>query len=140
MTDLLSQLAQAATGREGIPVTVTVDGACELPTGVRITLYRIAQEALNNVIKHAQASQAAVSLRCEALSSLASSGEEEGLCGRAELCISDDGRGFDPSSLSLERLGLGIMRERAEAIGAAFQIESEPGHGTRIRVVWTANE
>jgi signal transduction histidine kinase/ligand-binding sensor domain-containing protein len=140
MTDLLSQLAQAATGREGIPVTVTVDGACELPTDVRITLYRIAQEALNNMIKHAQASQAAVSLRCEALSSLASPEEEERLCGRAELCISDDGRGFDPSSLSLERLGLGIMRERVEAIGAAFQIESEPGHGTRIRAVWTANE
>jgi signal transduction histidine kinase len=53
-----------------------------------------------------------------------------------ELQISDDGRGFDPQSVPSDCLGLGIMRERAAAIGARLSIESQPGHGTQIFVVW----
>ena len=55
---------------------------------------------------------------------------------QVELRISDDGRGFDPHRVSREGLGLGIMRERAESIDATLTIESQPGHGTRIAVVW----
>jgi len=55
-----------------------------------------------------------------------------------ELRISDDGRGFDPSSVPSDHLGLGlgIIRERAEAIGASLDIESQPGRGTQVMVVW----
>jgi nitrate/nitrite-specific signal transduction histidine kinase len=62
---------------------------------------------------------------------------------RVELCISDDGRGFDPQDIPPQRLGVGIMRERAEAIGATISIESQVGQpalgipgGTRVTVVW----
>jgi signal transduction histidine kinase/ligand-binding sensor domain-containing protein len=135
MEDLLRQLGQAASGREGIPVRVTVDEACApqlgaLPVGVRITLYRIAQEALNNVVKHAQASQVDVGLRCTS-----SPGEV-----RAELTIRDDGLGFEPGSVAGDHLGLGIMQERAESIHAQLEIESKPGGGTQVKVVWTGPE
>jgi len=52
------------------------------------------------------------------------------------LSISDDGRGFDPTQITHDRLGLGIMQERAQAIGAALTVESQPGHGTRVNVLW----
>jgi signal transduction histidine kinase/streptogramin lyase len=135
MTDLLRQLGEAASGREGIPVRVTVDEGCtkqlsKVPAEVRITLYRIAQEALNNVVKHAQASQVDVGLDCT------SSPERV----RAELRVRDDGLGFDPATVSQDRLGLGIMQERAEAIGAWIEIESEPGRGAQVKVVWTGHE
>ena len=55
-----------------------------------------------------------------------------------ELVIRDDGTGFDLDNTAPERLGLGIMRERAEAVGAKLDIDSQPGHGTQITVVWLA--
>jgi signal transduction histidine kinase len=54
----------------------------------------------------------------------------------ATLRVSDDGGGFDSSSIAPDRLGLSIIRERAEAIGAQLTIESQPGQGTRVTVVW----
>jgi nitrate/nitrite-specific signal transduction histidine kinase len=57
-----------------------------------------------------------------------------------ELRISDDGCGFDPSGTPPDRLGLGIMRERAQAVGATLGIESEPGLGTQIVVMWKEDE
>jgi two-component system nitrate/nitrite sensor histidine kinase NarX len=50
----------------------------------------------------------------------------------------DDGKGFNSTHTSPEHFGLAIMRERAEAIGATLDIESKPGHGTKIAVVWHA--
>jgi signal transduction histidine kinase len=88
-------------------------------------LYRIAQEALNNVAKHAGASQAAVHLEC---------GTD-----RMRLRIVDDGRGFEVASVLPDHLGLGIMRERAETIGATLSIESGPNQGTEIGVIWPAD-
>ncbi len=52
------------------------------------------------------------------------------------MCISDDGRGFDPEDVPPESLGLGIMRDRVKAIGATLDIDSKVGHGTQIVVVW----
>jgi PAS domain S-box-containing protein len=121
---LLRQLADAMMGRTRMPVTANVMGDCTLPGDVRIALYRIAQEALNNVSKHARASEAAVSLHCES--------------GKAKLHVRDDGLGFDLAAAQAHQFGLAIMRERAQAIGATLDIDSTPGHGTRVEVVWSA--
>jgi len=94
------------------------------PPEVEIALYRIAQEALTNCAKHADASMVRIGLR---------------RCGEATVfTISDDGAGFDPGTVADEGssrgLGLLSMRERAEAIGGRLTLESAPGEGTRITV------
>ena len=122
--DLLRQLGEAVTGRKGIPVEVVVEGEPQCPPDVHVALYRIAQEALNNVVKHSRASQVTVSLRCQPEKS------------EVELCIRDDGRGFDATRIPAGHLGVGIMHERARAIGATLEIESESGAGTRIVTGW----
>ena len=96
----------------------------DLSEQMNITLYRLAQECLTNVAKHAQASQVAISL------SRLACGDRSG----DEICFSfeDNGRGFDPG---LRRQGLGLvgLRERVEALGGHFHLQSAPGQGTRIR-------
>jgi signal transduction histidine kinase len=136
LDELLHQLGEAVTGRSGVPVRVTIDGECDMPPDVHVALYRVAQEALNNVVKHARASEVEVNLRCTSLpeGADAEKGEE------VELRVSDDGCGFDSSSVPPDRLGLGIIHERTQAIGATLEIESEPGEGTRVSVVWTSDE
>jgi len=135
LSDLLHQLAEAATGQGGVPVEVTVEGECTLPQDVHIALYRITQEALNNVTKHARAGQVTVHLSCTPFPSIEADGGQRG---KVKLVVSDDGRGFNPDEVSPDSLGLGIMQERAEAIGATLEIESGPGHGsgTQIKVIW----
>jgi signal transduction histidine kinase len=90
---------------------------------VQVGLYRIAQEALNNVAKHAHAERVEVILTAQ----------PDGL----ELAVLDDGRGFDPSSVAAGHLGLRIMRERSEAIGAQLEITPRPAGGTQVHVRWT---
>ena len=90
--------------------------------------YNQPQEALNNMAKHSRASRAQVSLRPSPDSPPSSGG--------VELCISDDGRGFNPADVLAQCLGLGIMRERAESIGATLRIDSQVGQGSRIVAVW----
>jgi PAS domain S-box-containing protein len=128
LLDLLRQLGEAVTGRTGIPVTVTEERPCRLPTSVHIAFYRIAQEALNNVAKHAQASQVILRLGC----GKPEAGQKE----RIALRIGDDGCGFDPNAVSPDHLGLSIMHERAEEIGATLNIDSKPGAGTLVSVMW----
>ena len=125
--DLLRQLAEAVTGRTGIPVEVAAESQRTCPSDVHVALYRIAQEALNNVVKHAQATRVVVTLSCEL-----DPGDTEG----ARLSVTDNGRGFDPENVPPDRLGLGIIHERARAIGATLAIDSQPGHGTQITVAW----
>jgi PAS domain S-box-containing protein len=120
--DLVKQLCESITGRSRLPVTLKIDGSSDLPPDVQIGLYRIAQEALNNVAKHAGASELAVSL------TLSSE--------HVDLAIRDDGAGFDMAGIPPDHLGLGIMKERAEAIGAGLTIVSEPGEGTDVLVNW----
>jgi len=121
--DLLRQLGNALTGRADVPVTVTVSGQGNLPAEVRVTLYRLCQEALSNIGKHAEARRVSVGLQYEP--------------GAVELHIQDDGRGFDPDHTPPGHMGLSIMRERAETIGAALIITSRPGEGTEIVARWT---
>jgi signal transduction histidine kinase len=120
--ELLCHLADAMTGQTRIPVLLTAEGDAWLQPKLQVALYRIAQEALNNVTKHARASQVTLSLHCAPNSVL--------------LEVADDGRGFDPATVSPEAMGLRIMQERAAGIEAAFEIESQPKEGTRVRVQW----
>ena len=120
--ELLRHLTEAVTSRSRIPVTLTVEGDSSLEPTLQVALYRIAQEALNNVAKHAGATQASVNLHCQP--------------GRVTLHIRDDGRGFAPGDVLPDRLGMGIMRERAENIGAALEVKSQPGCGTQVIVNW----
>jgi signal transduction histidine kinase len=123
---LLGHLTEAINSRTRVPISLTVEGDCVLPPDVQVALYRISQEALNNVAKHAKASQANVTLCCQPE--------------QVELSVSDDGCGFAPDSISPDHLGVGIMYERAKAIGAMLKIESQPGSGTQVVVTWQVGE
>ncbi|MHB1872102.1 MAG: PAS domain-containing sensor histidine kinase [Steroidobacteraceae bacterium] len=87
-------------------------------------LFRIAQEALNNSVKHAQAQRVVLALQCEP--------------DRVMLSIVDDGCGFDPTASRrpgpTTHWGLQMMAERAEAVGAHLRVESKPGRGTRVEI------
>jgi signal transduction histidine kinase len=120
---LLRQLAEAAASRTTLVIDVQApDEERPLAAEVQIGLYRIAQEALNNVAKHAAASRVEIHLRRRA--------------NDVDLHLIDDGRGFDPTRKPPGHLGLGIMHERARAIGARLRIVSRLGEGTRVHVHW----
>ncbi len=122
LDDLVRQLIDAIVGRTRLPVEYTVEGQRDLPVDVKVMCYRIAQEALNNIVKYARAKQVIVDLRQQP------SG--------VRLSISDDGAGFDPDAVGPGHLGQRIMRERADSIGARLTIQSEIGHGTVVMVTW----
>jgi two-component system nitrate/nitrite sensor histidine kinase NarX len=124
--DLLRLLGNALSGRINLPVAVTVTGEFILPAEVQIAFYRVCQEALNNVAKHAKASQVEINLK-----------QEEAVI---ELRIRDDGQGFDPQQTFSGHYGLSMMRERAEATGALLSVTSQPGHGTELTLRWTETE
>jgi signal transduction histidine kinase len=126
LSELLCHLVDAVTGQSRIPVLLSVEGEARLQPEQQVALYRIAQEALNNVAKHARASQAEVSLHC--------------VPGSVRLEVMDDGCGFDAATVPPDAMGLRIMAERAAGIKAAFTIESQPGRGTRACVRWPAGE
>ena len=96
----------------------SVNGGRPLPPRVEAALYRICQEALANVVRHARASRATVRLVATP--------------GRVRLAVDDDGLGFDPPGVPTGRHGLLGMRERAELLGGTFEVESVPGEGTRV--------
>ena len=133
LRDLLQQLTEAITSRVQIDVTLNIAATPSLPPEVHVNLYRITQEALHNVAKHARATRLAVSLTT--VPPFPSELEAEWI-GQVELLVHDDGRGFDPGLAAADQLGLRIMRERAESIGAALCLESGPGLGTTVRVTW----
>ncbi len=66
LSDLLKQLSEALMGRERLPICLDVDGDCDLPCDVKVEIYRIAQESLNNVVKYARASQVEIKVRLDA--------------------------------------------------------------------------
>jgi PAS domain S-box-containing protein len=122
LSDLLRLLGNALAGRTNIPVSVTVAGEGKLPADVQVALYRLCQEGLNNIAKHAGASRVDIQLQYET--------------GAVELRIQDDGRGFDPEQTPPGHYGLRMMHERASAVGATLSITSQPGHGTEIVIRW----
>ncbi len=121
--DLLRLLGNAFTGRTNIPVTEIVRGEGSLPAETQVALYRICQEALNNIAKHAKASQVEIIVHHM----------PEGV----EIHIRDNGRGFVTSELAPSgHYGLSMMRERAESVEALMTITSRPGKGTEVTIRW----
>jgi signal transduction histidine kinase len=104
-------------------VVVTVTGGIILPAKVQVAFYRVCQEALSNVAKHAKANRVEINLK------------QEGDV--VELHIRDDGQGFDLEKTFSGHYGLVMMRERAESVGAQLSVTSRPGHGTQLIVRWT---
>jgi PAS domain S-box-containing protein len=123
--DLLRQFGDALTGRTNIPVQVAVAGQelGPLPADVQVVFYRVCQEALTNIAKHARASQVEIDLRYEA--------------DAVTLRIRDNGHGFDMAQTPAGHYGLSMMRERAKTIGAKLSIASQPGEGAEIVIRWT---
>lgn len=119
---LLHQLGDVLTGHTRIPVVMTVEGQAPLPAEVKLAVYRIAQEAFNNIAKHAGATEVQVTF-CVAADAVF-------------LSVCDDGQGFDPASVSADHMGLRIMTERAADIGAHLDITSTPGRGTEVVMRW----
>jgi PAS domain S-box-containing protein len=122
LTDLIRQLCEAFIGRSRLPITLTVEGECPLPPEVQIAFYRVAQESLNNVFKYARATHVDVKLFLSHSS--------------VHLETRDNGLGFDLSTVKPTSLGMRIMRERAESIGADLSISSTPGSGTCVEMTW----
>jgi signal transduction histidine kinase len=111
----------AVETRAGLLTEIRVDGGRRLPLPVEEDLYRIALEALNNVVKHAQAQHVTVHLQFD----------DQHVC----LEISDDGMGFDRAKARESGgMGLGGMEERAQRINGRLEIVSAPGKGTRLKV------
>jgi two-component system nitrate/nitrite sensor histidine kinase NarX len=121
--DLLHLLGNALSGRISIPVVVKVAREVILPSEVQVAFYRVCQEALNNIAKHAKASRVVMNLKDEGAEIV--------------LCIRDNGRGFDSQQIFPGHLGLSMMHERAEAVGAILSVTSQPRHGTEIIMRWT---
>lgn len=122
LPDLLKQISDAIIGRERLPIHLTMTGMCEIPCEVKVEIYRIAQESLNNIVKYARATCVDVTLQLSTES--------------IHLEIRDDGAGFDPACVKPTSMGLRIMRERADSIGACLQVSSQTGHGTTVSLDW----
>jgi signal transduction histidine kinase len=123
LEQLLVTLVDGARARSQTNITLSlIKDVPELPEKVTMAFYRIAREAMINTTVHSGASQIRVSLF-----------EEEG---RLVLCVQDNGCGFEPQEVQAGHLGLNIMGERAQEVGASLQIDTEPGQGTSVRLAW----
>jgi ligand-binding sensor domain-containing protein/signal transduction histidine kinase len=121
---LLQLLCKSISSRTTIPIDIMIASDCTLPAQVQLVFYRVAQEALNNIVKYSDAEHALLFF--------------EGSPDEATLRVSDNGRGFDPTTARPDSLGLGIVRERAAAIGAELSIAAELGNGTVLTLFWRA--
>lgn len=108
--------------RSGIQTSLQVVGECRLPTTFETELYHILQEALNNIVKHARASEVTIMLECTAQ--------------QINLDVRDNGIGFDLNHTPQQTGGMGLrgMQERVEYLGGTLNIDSVPGGGTCVRV------
>ncbi len=124
LTVLVTHLSDGLAARHDIPATVRAEMNGSLPPDVHVALYRITQEAMNNIAKHANASSLTVTL--------------VGTDSRVDLSVVDDGYGFDRANLPAGTMGLDIMAERAHNIGAELVVASQPDIGTAVNVTWNA--
>jgi signal transduction histidine kinase len=125
LVEALQHRLDAVEGRSGVQARLLLEAEedVELPATVEEELYRIAQEALNNALKHAHATSVAVRLVVPADSR------------RLEFEVSDDGCGFDTDAVKGKGgLGLTSIRERADRLGAELSVSSTPGQGTQVKI------
>ncbi|HEX2620827.1 MAG TPA: GAF domain-containing sensor histidine kinase [Phototrophicaceae bacterium] len=122
--DLILQAAAIITNRTGLNISVQIEEQKPVPPDVHFALYRVVQEALNNIVLHTSASQVAVYFSSKS--------------GHIDLTIQDNGPGFDPADIGPGHLGLSIMKDRVQNIGGALEIISRKGEGTMVKVGWTA--
>ncbi len=123
---LEASLGSLAAGLSTPERPVTVELAAPIPRlaeDVELAVYRIAQEALTNAVRHADAQAIVVSVTARN--------------GHLRLAVTDDGRGFDPVARSPQALGLAGMQERATALGGRLTIASGPGAGTTVALEWS---
>jgi two-component system, NarL family, sensor kinase len=120
LVEALGATGRAFTSETGIRVNVHADGDLRLPLRIEAELFRIAQEALTNVRRHAHATDVTIRVR------------ERGQ--RVSLLVRDDGQGFDATAGHEGRYGLLGMRERARLLGGTLRIEGGAGRGTTVRV------
>jgi len=122
LTEALTALVQEYMHKQQLPVALTMTGGNRpLPVRVEVGLYRIVQEGLANIARHAQARQVDLDLVI--------SPEQ------IQLTLGDDGQGFDPDQVSPGRFGLIGLNERVKLLGGTLHLESSPGQGTRIDVM-----
>jgi signal transduction histidine kinase len=120
---LLQHLVNGFQSRTDAKITFRISGDdYNIPVDAKIALYRIAQESLNNVTKHARATQVELLLMWQP--------------DRVELEIHDDGRGFSTADIPANHMGIRIMNERAAAVGLTLSVSSTPGQGTIIQAEW----
>ncbi|HSK93225.1 MAG TPA: GAF domain-containing protein [Candidatus Angelobacter sp.] len=110
--------ATAVQRRTGLTIVVDAEPIERLPLAAEEALYRIGQEALHNVVKHANAANATIRI------------VQDGR--HVRLSVNDDGAGFDPDAVPRGHLGLIGMRQRIELVGGELRVESRPGHGTLV--------
>jgi len=120
LVSALTRHAEALHARHGLEVDTLLGEEPDLPLEIKEGLYRIAQEALNNAVKHAQATRVVIQMRAS---------DEQ-----VVLVVQDDGIGFDPQAEYPGHVGLHTMRERANRMEGTLRFESAPGRGSRIRV------
>jgi signal transduction histidine kinase len=101
-------------------IALEIDGSAPVPAAIEADVFRIAQEALHNALRHARAARIVVRLQSGA--------------GGLRLSVSDDGVGFDPAQVRARHLGLTTMAERARAAGGTLEIETAPAAGTAVRL------
>jgi signal transduction histidine kinase len=126
LRELFEQYLRATVSPHKIDMLLDVQDIAPLPPDAQIALYRIVQEAVNNVVKHADARRIIVRAV-----------ENDG---KLTLSVSDDGRGFAPADRQATSLGLDIMQERASMIGAELTINSTQGSGTQINITWNRDK
>ncbi|MDQ3842162.1 MAG: GAF domain-containing sensor histidine kinase, partial [Actinomycetota bacterium] len=115
----LEKQAAALKARHEIQIEATLCDEPKASPEAKETVYRIAQEALHNTVKHARASHVALKVECDP--------------GRITLEVCDDGVGFEAGGDFPGHLGLRSMRERASHLGGTLEVETAPGRGTRIQ-------
>ena len=118
LKNAIELLVKDLTADNGLSVQFSLDGKIRrLPLDIEKVLLRISQEALSNIVKHAQAREVRVDLFLDAE--------------RARLSVKDDGQGFQPD-LNAGSFGLTSMQDRTKALGGIWTIHSEPGRGTEV--------
>jgi signal transduction histidine kinase len=117
----MRQLVAAFKARKHGKVHLSAEDSIPIPPEVHVTFYRIAQEAINNIAKHAGARNVWVTLKRDGAG--------------ASLTVRDDGRGFQNGDFT-SGMGMDTMRERSASIGAHFEVLSERGKGTTVQLSW----